>query len=220
MKKLIFYSSVLLLGLSSLSADVGVLSYTVPITRNGVTYPMVAYNDWIGEYPKPVIDVKHNQNKWVKIKGYASLRKPLKRKVCSIKTGIYHPWSKDKISLINYYTIAPKVDYIARENIIFDNQHIQKGDMLENEIYIAEGSCSYLLNKKKRITAICIEEALEDSTVFKQVKHPAHPFEQWLYLRCHEGYRVFVQDIDLLRQPNIKKGKISGYGKVRSSSRK
>jgi len=220
MQKTIFCSIVLFLGMSSLSAGVTVGSYTLPITRNGVSHSMVAYNYWSGEYPKPVIYVNNNQRKWVKIKGYASLRKPVKRKVCSIKTGIYHPWSKDRISLINYYSIIPKVDYIAKKNTVLDSREIKKGDKLENEVYIAEGSCSYLLNKKKQITTVCVEDGAEDSSAFKHIKHPAHPFEQWLYLNCREGYHVFVQDVNLLRQPNVREGMISGYREVTTSTGK
>ena len=218
MQKTIIYPIILFLGISSLSAGMTVGSYTLPITRNGVTHTMVAYNYWSGEYPQPVIDVGHNQNRWIKIKGYASLRKLVKRKVCSIRTGIYHPWSKDRISIINYYSIIPKVDYVAKKNTVLDGQKIKLGDKLENEIYIAEGSCSYLLNKKKQITTICIEDGAEDPAAFKQMKHPAHHSEQWLYLNCREGYHVFVQDVDLLRQPNVRKGTISGYGEVTTST--
>ena len=220
MQKTIFCSIVLFLGMSSLSAEMTVGSYTLPITRNGVTHSMVAYNYWSGEYPKPVIYVKGNQNKWVKIKGYASLRKPVKRKVCSIKTGIYHPWSKDRISLINYYSIIPKVDYIVKKNTVLDSQEIKKEDKLENEIYIAEGICSYLLYKKKQITTVCVKEGIEYPTAFKHIKHPAHSSEQWLYLNCREGYHVFVQDVNLLRQPNVREGTISGYGRVTTSTMK
>jgi hypothetical protein len=181
---------------------------------------MVAYNYWSGEYPKPVIYVKHTQNNWTRIKGYASLRNPIKRKVCSIKTGIYHPWSKDKTSLINYYSIIPKIDYVAKKNTIFDGREIKKGDKLENEVYIAEGSCSYLLNKKKQITTVCVEDGVEDPAAFKYIKNPAHSSEQWLYLNCREGYHIFVQDVDLLRQPNVRKGMMSGYGRVTTSTSK
>jgi len=218
MKKIILYSIIFFLGMSSLSARMVVDSYALPITRNGVTHLMVAYNFWSGEYPKPVIYVKHSQNNWTRIKGYTSLRTPNKKKVCSIKTGIYHPWSKDKISLINYYSIIPKVDYMAKKNTILDSQKIKKGDILENEVYIAEGSCSYLLNRKKKITTVCIENSAEIPTEFKRIKNPSYAPEQWLYLNCHEGYHIFVQDIDLLRQPNVRKGKISGYGRVTAST--
>jgi len=216
MQKITFYSIVIFLSVSILSAEAIGGSYTLPITRNGVTHHMVAYNYWSGEYPKPVINVKHNQNRWVQIEGYASLRKSLNREVCSIRAGIYHPWSKEKISIIDYYSIIPRVDYVAKKNTLLDDQKIRKGDKLENEIYIAEGSCSYLLNKRREIVATCID----DPTVFRRIETPSHSSEQWLYLKCREGYKVFVQDTDLLSQPNIKRGAISGYGEVTNSTMK
>jgi hypothetical protein len=81
-------------------------------------------------------------------------------------------------------------------------------------MYIAEGSCSYLLNRKKEINTTCIEEAAPNPSVYRRIEYPAHPREQWLYLNCREGYRVFARDVYLLRQPNIRKGRIAGYGKV------
>jgi len=200
--------------IASLDEESGSHSSTIPVTRNGVTRKMVAYNYWSGEYPKPVINVAGSVKGWIKIKGYASLRKLTKKKVCTIKTGIYHPWSKDNTSVIDYFTITGEVDYKARKSFLLDEKKIKKGDTLENEMYIAEGSCSYLWNKKKEIETTCIEEAAPSSSVYRRIKYPAHPREQWLYLDCREGYHIFVRDVDLLRVPNIRKGRIVGYGKV------
>jgi len=213
-QKTLFYLTVISFGVSSLNAKTTITSQTVPTTRKGVTYSMVAYNFWSGEYPKPVIYVKKTDDSWRKIEGYASLRKLTERKICSIRPGIYHPWSKDKTSLIDFYTLTPKIDYVAKSNATLDEQQIQRGDRLENEFYIAEGSCSYLLNKRRQITTTCIKEAVEDPSIFSRTKKRSHPREQWLYLNCKEGYNVFVKDTDLLKQPNVKKGKIIEYGKV------
>ena len=220
MKKMIFSLIMLFLGISGLSAEEIVGSYTLPITRHGVTHSMVAYNFWSGEYPKPVIYLKHTHNNWSKIRGYTSLRNLTNRKVCTIKSGIYHPWSKDETSLIDYYSIIPKIDYVAMQNTTLGNQKIKKGDRLENEFYIAEGRCSYLLNKRRQIATTCIEEAIEDTFIFKRIKSSPHPREQWLYLNCREGYKIFVRDIDLLSQPNVRSGAISGYGRVTTANRR
>ncbi len=171
---------------------------------------MVTYNFWSGEYPKPVIYIQPTANGWARIRGYESLRNPGRKEVCTVKTGLYHPWSKDNTSLINYYTIIPKVTYVARQNTTLNNRRIKKGDILDNEFYLAEGDCSYLLNKKKKITTFCLGDAAE----FQRIEKPAHPSEQWLYIKCREGYNVFVRDTDLLRQLGVKKGVIKGYGKV------
>jgi len=213
LNKIVFLLVMMIILTQSIFSET-ITSYTLPVTRNGVTHYMVAYNYWSGEYPKPVIYVKGNQNRWVKIKGYTSLRDLTNRKICNIKIGIYHPWSKDDISLINYYSIIPKIDYIAKRNTILNSQKINKGDKLDNEVYIAEGSCSYILNKKREITTICVEGGAEDLDSFKQMRYPTHPSEQWLYLNCREGYHIFVRDIDLLREPNVSEGVISGYRSV------
>lgn len=184
--------------------------YSLPITRDNVTHTMIAYNFWSGEYPSPVIDVQVKQKKWLKIKGYKSLRKLTQPKNCTIKTGIYHPWSKDKISVINYYSIIPKVDYLAKKATIFDEKKFKKGDKLKHEVYLSEGFCSYDLNNKKRFESTCIGKMKP----FERTEYPSHAAEQWLYLSCKEGHKVFVQDNDLLSQPHVKKGKIAAYGEV------
>lgn len=185
--------------------------YLLPITRNGVTHTMIAYNFWSGEYPEPVIYVQPSQGRWGKVMGYSSLRNIVKRKQCTVKSGIYHPWSNDKISLINYYSIVPRKSYLVQRDTAFEGQKFKKGDKLVNEVYLSEGFCSYILNdQKERLVTHCIGEV----TQFKSTKYPSHPSEQWLYLSCKEGYKVFVQDSDLLTQPDINKGQISGYGEV------
>ena len=185
--------------------------YLIPITRDGMTHTMVAYNSWSGEYPEPVIRVQPSQSKWNKVMGYPSLRNTVNKKECTIKTGTYHPWSEDKISLISYYSIEPKISYLAQSDIMFEGQKFKKGDKLDNEVYLSEGFCSYVLNgKKERLRTNCIGE----DTHFKITKYPTHPSEQWLYLSCKEGYKVFVQDSDLLSQPNVTEGQMYGYGEV------
>ena len=185
-------------------------AYPIPVTRNGVTHTMITYNFWSGEYPKPVIYIQPTHNGRAKIKGYASLRNPKTKKVCTVKAGIYHPWSKDDISLINYYTIIPKITYTARKNTMIEDKKIKKGDIFDNKFYLSEGDCSYILNKKEKVTAFCLENSAE----FKRSEKPAHPSEQWLYIKCKEGYNVFVRDRDLLKQPGVNIGRIIKYGKV------
>jgi len=141
-------------------------SYLLPITRDGVTHTMIAYNFWSGEYPNLVINVQASKNNWGTVMGYPSLRNLGKKKVSSIKTGIYHPWTKDKISLINYYSITPKINYLVQQDTILDGQKVKKGDTIKNEFYLSEGFCSYLLSDKTEITVHC----LGNSTQFKRIK--------------------------------------------------
>lgn len=190
-------------------------SYTAPITRHKITKNMAIYNFWSREYPKPVIYIKPTKNGWLRIRGYPSVRHLDKKVSCLVKTGLYHPWSEDNTSVKEFYTLAPKISYIAlRDTTIGDGKiKIKKNDILENEAYLAEGECYYIFNKTKRITTYCLDE---DNRDFKRVKEPSFPTEQWLYLECREGYNIFVQDKDLLKQKGVTEGVIKGYGRVSS----
>lgn len=185
--------------------------YQLPITRDGVTHTMLAYNFWSGEYPSPVIYLQPDTNKQRQIRGYTTLRNPNQQKVCTVKSGIYHPWSHDKTSLIHYYSIVPNICYRVQNDTLFENHQLKRGDELQKEIYLSEGYCSYLLNGKTAIESTCIDQ---QDTHFKRMESPSHPSEQWLHLACHEGYTVFVQDSDLLTQPHVSEGTIVGYGEV------
>ncbi|CAA6799549.1 MAG: Unknown protein [uncultured Sulfurovum sp.] len=185
--------------------------YLLSIERNGTKHTMLANNFWSGEYPSPVISVQAKEEKWQKVMGYNSLRSLGKKKSCTIKTGIYHPWSRDKTSLINFYSIIPLVSYLVQKDTVLEETKLKKGDKLEREVYLSEGFCSYALKDGKEFQATCIDEKDEN---FKRIESASHPSEQWLYLSCKEKYNVFVQDSDLLRQPHVKEGQITGYGEV------
>lgn len=220
-----FSISLLLLILSSL-LHANDEPYPLPITRGGVTHTMIAYNFWSGEYVKPVIHIQPNHHNGGKILGYTSLRKPTKKKSCSIKSGIYHPRSKDKNSLLDFYTIAPRVRYVAQSNMTIDSQivlngkhtdslKVKKGDEFKNEVYLAEAHCSYMFNDKVKLVTPCTNMRRKQ---LQRIEHPSHHSEQWLHLSCKEGYNVFVQDSDLLSQSNISEGEIVEYGKVTKKS--
>jgi len=203
--------SLLIFTLTSTQTQANEEPYTLPITRNGITQTMLAYNFWSGEYPLPVINVKPSNKKWNKIWGYTSLRKINNKKACTIRSGLHHPWSKDVTSIINFYSVIPKIDYIVKKDTKLEEEPLQKGDKLENEVYLSEGYCRYTLNAKRSFDAFCISNK---NKKFKQMKHPSHDKEQWLYLECKEGYNIFVKDEDLLTQPNVSEGSIKGYGEV------
>ena len=171
---------------------------------------MVAINFWRGEYPGPVIDIQPSKNGWSEIMGYSSLRNPANKKVCSVKAGTYHPWTKDNISLISYYSIIPRIDYVSQLDTILENTKVKEGDKLQREVYLSEGFCSYLFNGETKLETQCVDKPDQ----FQAINYPAHSSEQWLYLSCREGHKVFVQDSDLLNQPNVREGQISGYGEV------
>lgn len=186
--------------------------YLLPITRNNVTHKMVAAPWWGGEYPMPIVDVFSPTEKMVTIQGYESLR-VLKepKKACTISVGLYHPWTKNKI-VENFYTITGSVSYEVLADI--PDYGWKKGDILENEVYLGENQCGYTWKSgktKKDESYTCVGG---NESQFKKVTIPSHPEEQWLYLKCQEGYKVFIQDIDLLQQTGDRVGQICGYGMV------
>jgi hypothetical protein len=42
----------------------------------------------------------------------------------------------------------------------------------------------------------------------------AGEMEQWLYVKCAEGYKAFVRDESLMKQPGVTPGQITDYGSV------
>jgi hypothetical protein len=56
----------------------------------------------------------------------------------------------------------------------------------------------------------------ENPTIFKQIEKSStlEKNEQWLHLECKQGYKIFVEDKDLLSQKGIKEGEIRGYGDI------
>ena len=190
--------------------------YVVPITRAETTHKMVAAPWWSGEYPSPIIHVAAKKGKTVTIQGHESLRALTKpTKACTISTGVYHPWSKEH-SIETFYSIIPWVQYEVLADV--PDNGFKKGDSLENESYAAEGYCTYTHKSGKttqNVQVFCDDLA---GPAYKKIAHPTHPEEQWLYLNCAEGYKVFVLDTDLSQQTGNMEGKICGYGEVTNSA--
>ena len=190
--------------------------YTLPIERNKVTHTMVAASWWSGEYPSPVIDVRSEKGKTVTIQAHASLRALTKpRKSCTIESGVYHPWSKGH-STETFYSIGQWVYYDVLADV--SDEGLKKGDRLNYETYAAEGYCNYVLvsgKSKKNVQIFCDRLLTKE---FKKVETPAHPEEQWLFLRCKEGYKAFIQDRDLSAQTGNVEGNMCGYGVVTSKA--
>ncbi len=232
----IIFSTLLYLG--SASAEVG--AYKLEVERDGVTYLQVALNTWQGEYPGPVIDVSSKQkNKTTVIKGWESLRELTVSKSCTIQNGLYHPWSQTKNSVINYYTLAPAVDYKVIKDVIGDvasgfypiegeGVTIQAGDQILNLVYLGEGvSMATLVSNGLEQYIYVNYDALENVAYFEKTLETKaletvteadgttyDINEQWLYVKCTEGYNVFITDSALLEQKGVKQGNIAGYGEI------
>jgi hypothetical protein len=188
-------------------------SYQLPITRDGQTKKRVAINNWMGEYPQPVISINPKKRGYTTIKAYKSLRKLNQIVSCTIKNGIYHPWSKIANSMIDYYTITEIVSYKALKKARLDKIPVAKGTIIDNIHGLSEGYCSGRLKSgsMKRIEFYCDDI---NNPAFQKIKSGRRFHEQWLYLKCHQGYNAFVQDSQILKQPGVSQGKIKGYGNV------
>lgn len=231
------YKLILLIVAMFYSTSFALSSYKLEVTRNGKTQQKMTFNIWSGEYPQPVIDVNSKVQGTTQIQAYKSVRDLTERPVCTIKNGIYHPWSSTntKNGTI-YYSIKAQEDYQARrkttlESFVFDPQnpagkketyHFEPGDLLQNIYYASEGTCigtQTQIVKKQKISAeisfAC--EALDNKNIFKRLTPQSvkdDNLEQWLYLSCEEGYKAFIRDMELLNTPSVKEGTIVEYGVV------
>lgn len=197
--------------LSGLINVVDAAPYTLPITRNNKEKTMVAADWWGGEYPSPIIEVSSKEST-VAVYGYASLRKPTEKKKCTIPVGLYHPWTKDKLPVETYYTIIPHAQYeVTKDN---PELNLKKGDFFDMEVGIGENFCSYLHVSGKTRVELTEDCDLPVREGMRAIKPASHPTEQWLYLKCNEGYKIFIQDQDLLKQTGNKEGQICGYGYI------
>ncbi|MDD4357228.1 MAG: hypothetical protein PHN98_08245 [Smithellaceae bacterium] len=190
------------------------LSYKLPVTRNGVTITKVAIPFWQSEYPGPVIDVRSKKSGTMTVQAYQSLRKPDSPVACTIKHGIYHPWSKTKNSVIHYYTITAVEDYKALKTAKLEEYTIHAGDIIANVVYFSEGFCKgNLKNRQIEFTCSALQENPQDFQLLGKADNGSRP-EQWLHVKCEEGREAFIQDAALLNTKEVKKGVIIKYGEV------
>ncbi len=212
MKKLCCAAILSLLALSQLSFA-NELSYQLPITRNGQTKTRVASLGWSGEYPTPVINVFAGRKGYYRARGFKSLRKLTQPLRCSIKYGLYHPWSKTRNSVINYYRISALQKVRARKPIRFNKTRIKTGQVIFNIQYASEGVCVGNIKTKNKTRAIDFEcEMIENNKNFRRLTRYDGFNEQWLYVKCRQGYNAFIKDTSLLKQPGVRKGTIKTYG--------
>ncbi|MDD5548589.1 MAG: hypothetical protein PHI79_03205, partial [Sulfurovaceae bacterium] len=155
------------------------------------------------------------------IEGYVSMRDKKERKICTIKNGLYHPWSKDKNSYINFYTIVPVESYEVISTPANDlaEKSLKTGDKIINIVYLGEGESQGILqSNSNEDTLIYFQSQIFENNpkIFKSIENIStyNNDEQWLYLKCDERYNVFVEDKDILSQKGIKKGQITSYGEI------
>ncbi len=197
-------------------------SYLIPILRNGKKVNRVARNTWGGEYPAPIIDVNSKIKGKTKITAFKSLRDLSKSDSCTIENAIYHPWSSQKGSIVDFFQIVSNVEYTVKKDTTVGSTHLKKGDKIVREIYLAEGQCEGVtLGPKKK--EIRIEYTCEETrkAELAQTAGMGDKFEeQWVYVNCAEGFKAFVQDNELLKIPGVKEGEVVTFGKVKASDKK
>lgn len=205
----------------SVTAEPG--TYKLKITRDGVTQTKLAYNYWSGEYPLPVADVTAKTT----VKAYRSVRKLNRKVACTIDKGIYHPWSNNQGSVINFYTLTNAVDAIVTDDFQdeimwedFGHSEMfapQKGDIINEIYYGSEGICGgklFELNSDPTPVSFYCDSFFEGNIDYLSKDTDLDWGEQWLYLRCDEGYNAFIQDYQLMTSPKVKEGQIWGFGSV------
>jgi hypothetical protein len=207
--------------------------YRLPLERGGDKKVRVAYTYWSGEWPGPIPDVssKH-KNGTTKIMGYPSPRVLKGRTSCTIKNGIYHPWSTNTPSLINFYSFISPVDFEALKDTLLaegtrdgvqTGVKVPKGAKVINVIPLSEGwvSGSVKIGQNLRSVDVFYTD-LYESKNFVRITPEEDFREQWLHLQCAEkdssgkAQTVFVQDKDLMSQSGVTAGTFDEYGKVKA----
>lgn len=220
---------------SSTSATESFESYKLPVMREGKKNTRVAYNFWSGEWPQPIIDISSEVKGTTKIQGLSNLRNPAEAEKisCTVKNGLYHPWSEKDPSIQTYYSLVDVEDFTVLQDTkleFYDRKgnvkylRVPKSATISNLIYYGENYCGAILKigkNKRPIAASC--DYFNDNKVFKKMQENDDFREQWLYFVCEEkdaagkAIKVFVRDQELLKQPGVDKGCPADYGKVQGA---
>lgn len=232
MVKALFLIIGLLLATSTFAAPV---STALTVTRDAKKVLLVKYDFWSYEYPSPVIDVSAKKPGTTKIIVEKSLSTLGRTRTCSIKNGIYHPWSETLSSVAKFVSLVPLTEYRVRKPHTTalpaadggsDDVSLVRGEIFTRVIYLSEGFCSAeYVNIKGQRKDVDVECSMFDNTrlfarTVNSAPAPKDPDvavgEQWMQVSCAEGYSGFIQDSALLKTPTVKEGKILGFGSVGS----
>ncbi len=214
-------------------------SYKLSITRGGKASTRVAYNYWSGEYPTPIIDVNSGKTGTTAVDGYLSLRDMKDIRTCTIKNGVYNPWSKSDASIENYYTLAAVDDFLVLKDFFMTKTYfgagvkafekkikVPAGAKIVNVVYGAENYCTATLQIGKNLTPIdeSCDFFYENPKNLQKISKENDQFrEEWLYLNCSEKsesggtLKVFVNADALMGQKDkgIREGCMGlSYGSV------
>lgn len=197
------------------------------VTRNGESQTRVIYKFWSTEYPSPVIDLNSKDKKGtttvVAHKFVQDLSNPMN---CTIKNGLYHPWSLSARSAKGYVTVTGHDLYrVNKANSTLNSElSVPEGAVIAEVIYLSEGFCSGVMfnNEEGQSTTTVrhLEDfdcaAILDQENFTQIndKEKTAGAEQYIQVKCADGQMAYVRDQDMLKAPGAKEGEITGYGSV------
>ena len=139
--------------LSAALAETG--SKVQKIVRDVQDRERVHYPFWSGEYPGPVVDVFAKKPGETTVQVQTSYSKLGARMSCTIKNGLYHPWSETENSVNGYFTVTAHKEYELLKDFSFESPRYDektgdvkidvvtaaKSDRLTKVIDLAEGYC-------------------------------------------------------------------------------
>ncbi len=174
---------------------------------------------WGGEYPGRVVDVKQTTT-------LEALTGPCSfgTKSCTIKPGLYHPWTQDHVSRTAYISVASKTSYIATQDILHyqyvGNRELKdvtypKGTRFDYVRYSGEGNCLYKV-KGQNIVMDCQDR--KDLKLVSKETNRVLGNETWelLSVQCEEGHLGWLRVDDALfqKKETVLEGAITGYGTI------
>lgn len=208
------------------STSFALSSNKLDIIRNGKKLQKMIYNSWSEEYTQPTIHINTKIPGVTLVQGVKNISDTTVSVSCSIKNATYHPWSDDnKLTGTLYYSIKTQEDYLVRKKTSIDQYisdqnstnakleplELSPGDLIQNVYYYSEGVCSgthqKLINKQKVLTEINLSCELLDKANFKLLTPQSvkdDNIEQWIYTNCAEGYKAYIQDVELGKLSNNK----------------
>jgi hypothetical protein len=195
--------------------------YEIELLRSGKKISALASPFWSGEYPLPVIDVFSGKPGKTKLRTFESVRDLNNQRDCTVKNGIYSPWSRKEHSALLFYSFTSLISYQVLAPKFFADTSLLKGDLIKHVAYLAEGQCTAKLQRamgsKIKLSELVFScDLAEKSKEFKKMgsKEDVQFAEQWLLLKCEEGYQSYIQDSTLLAHPGVKEGVIISFGEV------
>ena len=167
-------------------------------------------SQWLGETPRPVVEVTHA----ARVLGYPTILNSGAKQSCVMAPGEYHPWSEQ---VANYASLRSVVEYRAKKdtNFRFSNGSRLSLDRGES-IYLIDtslhGNCTYLYEETEFV-ASCKKVTSRMRLIYSE----GQPFyDQFIQVPCSfsKGWVWVKVDDTLFDVPGVKEGLIEGDKKA------